>query len=311
MKDFLNSLRIPTILGLAIIVVGIISGVFLTVRQQSFTSIASPDVNPQNLTLANISDTEVSISWKTAIPTASFVTFGQTNSSEVTALDDRDTKAPNPYLVHHVSLKDLIPRTTYQYKIVSGNFTSQINNFTTAAPATSQTGFRPIIGSAFEDDTPLSEALVYLSINDTVTQSTLIKPSGNFLIPTSQIRKSDLSDNFPLTNDTLAKLTIISPKGQTSAVFNLKTAENGLPPLKLGQDLDLTDVAAPQLSSIQDLNTFDLNNDGKINVADGSIVLANQGINPKNKKADLNSDGVVDQKDLNLLLQKIKDFGSQ
>jgi len=36
MKNFLNKFRIPTLLGLAFITSGIVAGVFLTLREQSF-----------------------------------------------------------------------------------------------------------------------------------------------------------------------------------------------------------------------------------------------------------------------------------
>lgn len=312
MKDIFNKLKMPTILGLGIIILGIISGVFLTLREQVFISSASPSASPQNITLTNISDTQVSISWQTSIPITSFISFGKVDPNEVTVLDDRDTHpapygaGPTPYLIHYVTIKNLTPKTTYLYKIISGKLSSQTDRFTTAAPLTSQTGFRPIIGSVLDGNKPLEEGIVYLSITDATIQSALVVSSGNFLIPISQIRTADSLTNFPLTEDTLAKLTIVSPKGQATAQFRLKDSENGLPPLKLGQDLDFTDIA-----SGQDLKKYDLNEDGKINAADNAIILDNLGRNPKNKEADINKDGIVDQKDLDLMAQKINELGSQ
>ncbi len=316
MKDFLSKLKIPTILGLGIIVLGIVSGVFLTLREQTLISQASTNTSPQNLTLTNITDTEVTISWQTSIPTPSFITFGQIGPNETTVLDDRDTNpptgGPTPFSTHHMTIKNLTPKTTYQYKIVAGKFSSEINNFTTASPATFNTGFRPINGYVKDGDKPLEEGLVYLSINDAITQSAVIKTLGNFLIPISQLRKSDLSDNLPLTEDSLARLTILSPKGQASATFRLKDAENGLSSLILGEDVDLTDTFKPTPPPFNgDFDIYDLNGDKKINAADYSIVKGNQGKNPKDKEADLNRDGVVDQEDLDLMTKKIKDLGSQ
>lgn len=306
MKDFLSRFKIPTILGLGIILVGIITGVFLTLQEQIFTSKASVTLSPQNITLANVSDTEVSISWQTSSPVTSFTTYGKDNPGEQTVLDDRDTNppagGPTSYSVHYVTIKNLLPKTTYQYKIVSGKISSEVDKFTTAAPLTSQTGFRPIIGSILDGDKPLNEGIAYLSIAGATIQSSIVKSSGNFLIPISQIRKIDLSDVYSLTEDTTAKLTIVSPKGQSIALFKLKDAEKELPPIKIGENLDLTDI--------ETLDKYDLNSDGKINATDNALILQNFG-NPstssglKNKKADLNGDGVVDQKDLDLMSKKI------
>ena len=49
--------------------------------------------------------------------------------------------------------------------------------------------------------------------------------------------------------------------------------------------------------------TSDINNNGRIDLVDVSILLTNWGI-PKNQRADLNGDGRVDVKDLSTLLSK-------
>lgn len=310
MKDIFDKFKIPTLLGLGVIIVGIIAGVFLVVKEQIFLSQAATNLTLQNITLSNLTDDSATISWQTSTPIASFITFGQTSPDEQTILDDRDTNLPTgkpkAYSIHYVTIKNLLPKTTYQYKIVSGKILSEINKFTTAAPLNSQTGFRPIIGSVLDEDKPLNEGVAYLSIADTATLSSLIKDTGNFLIPLSQIRKADLSDTYPLTEDTTIKLTVISAKGSVNALFKFKTSDNTLPALKIGQDVDLTtQTQKPAIPSDEELNIYDLNNDGKINAADNAIILQNFGKNPQNKKADLNKDGVVDQKDLDLIAKQI------
>lgn len=298
----MNKFKIPTLLGLSIIMIGIITGVILTLREQVFISQASPNAKAQNITLSNISETEITISWQTSTPATSFITFGQESPNETTVLDDRDTNpapdsaGPKAHSIHYVTIKNLLPKTNYQYKIISGKISSEILKFTTATPPSEQTGFRPIIGSVLDGNKPLDEGIVYLSIAGATTQSALIKSAGNYLIPISQIRKSDLSDSFSLSEDTTIKLTVVSDQGQANALFKLKTAVNSLPSINLGENLDLT---------TQDLNIYDLNSDRKINAADNAIVLDNFGKNPKDKKTDLNGDGVVDQKDLDLMAKQI------
>jgi len=302
MKNILNKFRIPTILGLGVIVFGIVAGVFLAVKEQTFISSAYPNVNAQNITLSNISDNSVTISWQTQTPVVSFITFGQKDPSEVTALDDRDLNptpsGPKAHLLHYVTIKNLFPKTTYQYKIISGKVSSEISKFETAAPLPTQNGLRPVIGSVLEEDKPLDEGVVYLSLSDATTQSAPVKTAGNFLIPLSQIRKSDLSGSLPLSKDTTLKLTVLSPKGEASALFKLGDSNNGLPPIRLGENLDLT-------TKNMDLDKYDLNEDGKINAADNAVILLNFGPNPENKRADLNGDNVVDQKDLSLISKQI------
>ena len=303
MKGFLNKFKIPTLLGLFIILFGIGAAVSLTLRDQIFISKASPDEKAQNIVVSNISDSSVNISWQTSQSSASFVTFGINSPNEETVLDDRDSESPKAHIMHYVTLKNLLPKTSYLYKIVSGRVSSEVGKFTTSSPISSQMGYRPIIGTVLDGDKPLDEGIVYLSIAGAITESSQVKDSGNFLIPISQIRKSDLSDIFTLSEETTVKLTVISPKGESNALFKLKDAYDKLPPIKLGENLEITPTPSPIIS-------YDLNDDGKINATDNAILLQNFG-NPsassglKNKKADLNSDGVIDQKDLDLMSKQI------
>lgn len=317
MTGFISKFKIPTILGLGIILLGIVAGVYLNLKEQIFLSQAAPNLTPQNITLTNITDSEAVISWQTNSPAASFITFGQDNPGEQTVLDDRDTLAPSgagpkPRLTHYATLKNLLPKTNYQFKIISGRISSDIAKFETAQPFASKAEFTPIIGSVFSGDSPLDDGIVYLSIPEATTQSALIKSGGNFLIPLAQIRKIDMAD-YQLTEGTTAKLTVHSDKGESNVLFKLKANSLPLPPVKLGQNIDLTTPEETPLPTptVKDLGKFDLNGDGKINAADNAIILQNFGKNPKDKKADLNGDGKVDQKDLDLMAQELKDLGSQ
>lgn len=312
MTEFINKFKIPTVLGLSIIILGIVGGVYLVLREQVFLSQAAPDLTPQNITFTNLTEDSVVISWQTNSPTTSFITFGQGSPNGQTALDDRDPNTPKPHLTHYVSLKGLFPKTSYQFKIISGKLTSGIEKFETSTPLTDQTGFTPIIGSVLDNNSPLKEGVVYLSISGAAPESSLVK-EGNFLIPLSQIRKADLSDTYQLTEGTTAKLTIHSDKGETQILFKLRANSIPLPPIKLGQNVDLTtpEITSPPGPAATDLNTYDLNGDGRINTADYAIILQNQGKNPKNPKADINGDGIVDQKDIDLMSQKLKQVNSQ
>lgn len=310
MKDFLDKFKIPTLLGLAIIFLGIASGVYLVLKDQIYFLQAAPSATAQNVTFSNITDTQAVVSWQTTVAAPSFVTFGQNNPTEQTILDDRD-QAPKPRQDHYVTLKNLLPKTAYQLKINTGKTQSEIFKFETSSPVSSQNGFSPVIGSVLQDDvTPLNEGIVYLSITDAITQSALIK-EGNFLIPLSNVKSSNLTD-YPLKENTTAKITVISSKETANMLITLKTNSTPLPPVSLGQNIDLTTLPeeTPQPTT-EELNGYDLNNDGKINAADNAIILQNFGRNPKEKKADLDKNGKVDQDDLDLMAEKLKESGSQ
>lgn len=314
MTDFFNKLKIPTIFGLSIIVIGIAVGVFLTLREQIFISQATPNATAENITISNISDNEAVVSWQTAIPTLSFLTYGTKNPTEITQLNDSDVmlEKPTPRLFHYVTIKNLLPSTIYQFKVISGQSASKTQEFKTATPVDSRSNSKPVIGTLSGKGTPATEGIIYLSIADAIIQSTVIKQSGNFLIPTSNIKSADLTSNIEISESTIGKLSIISSGKQTNVVFKFKNTDQPLPPIRIGEDLDLTDkTSLNSKNSVIDLDKYDLNNDGIINSADNSIILQNQGKNPKYKAADINMDGIVDKKDSDLMSQKITDKSAQ
>lgn len=314
MKNILST-SMPTLLGLSVILLGIIGGVFLILSQnQTLISKASPDQMPKNITLTNIEGESISISWQTSTPTPGFVTFGISSPDEKTALDDRDS-TPTPTsqgqapltarVTHHVTLKNLAPSTSYKLKIFSGkNPYQEIINFTTASLKNEQNGFKPVIGSVLNGDNPVTEGIVYLNISKATTSSAITREFGNFIIPISTLRSDDLKDILTPQEDMIIKLTVISDQGEGTALARINDSDIPLV-LRIGQNLDLTKVSQSPTPTIFELQIYDLDNNKSINAADHSIVLQNFGKNPKEKKADINKDGVVDQKDLDLISQKL------
>lgn len=298
MNKFLDRFKIPTLLGLGIILAGIAGGVLLVLREQGLMLQAAPGATPENIIITNVTEDSVAVSWQTDKEVTSFLTYGPDDPKDIPLQDDRDQDTPKPRFNHYVSLKNLLPNTTYQFKIFTHQQTSETRQFTTATPISDQNNLPPVIGSILDGDQPLNEGIVYLSLAGAIPQSALIKTEGNFIIPLAKIVKEDRSGLVPLDGETSVKLTVISNQGEASVVFYLKDASNLLPPLRIGQALDLR-------SANVDLNKFDLNGDGLTNAADNAIILRNFGKNPKEKKADLNSDGVVDEKDLDLMAEQI------
>lgn len=306
----IDRFKIPTILGLSIIILGIIAGIYLNLREQIFFTQAAPDPAPQNITITNITEDSATISWQTDSKIQSLLNFGQDNPDQSSAIDDKDKNTPSAYFTHHVTIKNLTPKTNYQFKITSGKIISNVSKFQTAQPLAKKTDFTPVIGSVLNNDNPVNDGIAYLSIPGAITQSAQIKTGGNFLIPLSGLRKDDLSDSFPLIGDTTAKLTIVSNQGTANFLFKPKAHPEPLPPIKLGQSIDLT---------IPNLENYDFNEDGQINAADYAILSSCFGkkidaISVLGKsciKMDINKDNKIDQKDLDLIIQKLRDSNPQ
>jgi hypothetical protein len=301
---FFNKIRIPTFLGLGLILLGTGVGIYLSNQNQNIATVAAPDEASQNILITNLEDDSITISWQTDNPAVGYVSYGLKSVDEQNALDDRDTSVPTPQTLHYVTIKDLTPQTIYKYRVVSGRLNNQpIAEFVTASPTKKQNNLKPIIGSVLDGNTPLKEGVAYLFIPGMTPQSALIKDLGSFILPVSFARKEDLTDVFNLTQET-AKIEIKSSdkrRGSIHFKVDLKSQEGKIVgPIKLGQDLDLTKTLGVSTSK------FDLNKDGLINSSDYAEILKNFGKSPKNKLTDLNSDNTVDKKDLTIISEEIK-----
>ncbi|MFH0937236.1 MAG: dockerin type I domain-containing protein [Candidatus Daviesbacteria bacterium] len=294
-----SEIRFPTLLGLGVLVVGLSLGIFLVTKEQIFTTKATPTELPKKITLANVSATSVSIYWQTEIAISAFIQAGKTSTLGTTYRDDRDS-SPQPHQLHFVTLSSLTPNTTYYYKINNGSAIypeGEPLTFKTITASSPQT-HQPLIGTILSSvSQPIEEAFVTLEIPGAQSLATITKTFGNFVLPLSEIRSANLSDNFDLTlGNKNASLTIFNLEKSSKVNFEVPLKES-LPSIVLGQDLDLM----PKIASPASSPKYDLNGDGVVNSLDLATLYKNFGKNSINKASDLNSDGVVDQKDANIL----------
>lgn len=290
-----TAIKIPTLLGLGVLLVGLVGGVFLVSQNQLaiFQTRAAKSPEPQKITLANLSANAASVYWQTDGESTGFIEAGPGPSLGLTFKDDRDTGTPKPHKLHFVTLNNLTPNTTYYYKIVSGtnSYPNQPLSFKTLENFSSFTN-SPLIGQIVDNNLqPVDEALISLSLPETQNLATITKVSGNFILPLTNL--SDLSSNPG------AVLTVFN--GEKSSRINLKLPfiTNSLPQIILGQDIDL--IPSESSTSALPLIKNDLNEDGVVNALDLGIIFNNFGKKGQNIVGDLNQDGTVDQNDIDIL----------
>lgn len=234
--------KIPTIIGLIILVLGLATGVFLIGNRQIFKLGATEQASPRDVRISNISSSSFSISWTTDIETTGFVTYGE-KSSDLS--DTQKEESSSPGFTHLVRFSGLKPETQYFLKINSGGNTFDNNG----VPWQGETG--PILpepakpslisGSILTTtSTPARGALVYISINGTLL-STLTSQNGSWLI------------SIPFAVDEVNTLLEISvqagPSGISSAQIYPQSAKP-VPTMILGQTYDFKNLAPSQESDM-------------------------------------------------------------
>lgn len=300
-----SEIKIPTILGLAVLTIGLGTGVYLLTQNQNLKSKAGISSIPKNVGVANIGSRSASVYWQTDSSSSGFVKAGTTPVLDLTFRDDRDPEAPKPHQMHFVTLTSLSPNTTYYYKISSGPslFPQKEPLKFTTSPDLPLADYNPVIGTVVDSiKQPAKEAIITLQIPGAQPLAAITKVAGSFVIPLTELKEASLVSGFPLSSQgVMAEFKVANGQSVSSDTVTVYSSGTQIPPITIGRVTPTTTNPQPTATTSAQTKQFDLSGDGKVDNLDISIVLKNFGKNPKQKEADFNKDEVVDQKDLQLI----------
>lgn len=305
-------MKIPTLIGVALIIALIVTGVLLYFRQQAPVE---SDISVTDLKVVNISDTSAVIVWQTSKPVRSLVAYGESMSFNMEETDNRDRIEPQNRITHFVTLNSLKPKTKYFFKTSNEGslFPQTPQEFITATalPKTEEISFsfiKPIKGTVLNVNlNPVEESLIFLNIPGAQKLATFSSTAGNFVISLKSVLNKDLTEVFSIAQDTSADLVITKGNLQSQVKINISDNTVNLPPISLGNNLDLTNyVSAPITAiSIGQNNSvkLDFNNDNKINSLDLAILRTKSSSKTLSSaedlaKFDITRDGIIDQNDV-------------
>lgn len=255
-KSLLNK-RFPTILGLVILFIALGAGVFFIGSGPGiFSPRATPQTTPKNVKITNVTDTTFTVSFITDEATSAFVKYGTSATSlNNREGDDRDQLAGNvsTYNTHHVTLRNLTADTNYFFTIGTGSNGQFDNNgkpysVKTVQKASNQSAAQTIYGTVLtKDSNPADGSVVYVTVDKGAEMSALVRSSGTWAIPLSQLRALDGGAPPPITTNTLM---LVFVQGKTPSDTATLTTTVGQPqfPVKtitLGQSNSPDATAAP------------------------------------------------------------------
>ena len=246
-RDSLWYKRIPTLFGLLLLGVGIVSINFALNKGAFFITRATPTYAPEQVRITNLTDTSLSVSYITQDAVLGTVSYGTTSTGGKVALDDRDQQSGNPlpYTVHHITIKNLSPDTDYFFRITSSDrvFLDNDKSFATKTlPSLAQNPTRqpPIVGGiSHSDGSKDNNILVLLVTENAQTLSVLTKPDGNFVMPLNAIRSKDFLNYLTFSDADIIKLLALTPTGKAT-VSVLPKQISPVPPVTIGNTYDFT-----------------------------------------------------------------------
>lgn len=246
--------RIPTIFALLLLLSGFGLGLLLVERGSSLFLQASPEIVPSQIKITNLSDSVLTLSWITQKETRGFIIFGETSSLGQTALDERNQLSGESglFFTHYITLRNLKPKTKYFYKFGSAGKIFDLRGkpyeFTTAPTANGSLPPSDVASGIVlkTDNTPAEGALVYFTLANMTPQSTLIRSSGNWLIPLNTAYAADLSRYA--SYDKEAQVVEIFVQGAslgTAQAITTTKNDNPVPKIVLGKTYDFRQALTP------------------------------------------------------------------
>lgn len=223
--------KIPTILGLVLLLGTTLLGVRLSQRTTTTSSQASGTCEPINPQVTNITYNSASISFTTS--TNCSVTVNINN--QITS-DSRDKKT-----VHYFEINNLESSKVYQFIVIGdgNNYSSDEYTFKTAKkPEKEIPNSNLAWGRVFKPDkSPASEAIVYLNISGASPLSALVTSSGNWNIPLSTSFNESLNDWFSPPTNTEENFVVIAPEYNQTEVIGNSSNNNPVPDIILGENV--------------------------------------------------------------------------
>lgn len=251
--------RIPTAVGVFLVlsIITVIGVVFEAASRGQAR--ASVSIEPKDVTVTNLSDSSFTIVWRTDAAASGMITVTDTAGKKRTAFDERDmTGKIGKYTTHSVSLKNLPADTQFEANILSNGRKYPTDKsgyrFKTAATLQPQAeALDPAYGAVrTTEGTTADGGIVLLTIEGGQTLSTLVKPSGTWIIPLSSVRSQDLLSFLP-AQDKLTEQIVVHYGGQTARAATDTFNDSPVPDMVIGQTYDFRNLQAkkqtrPQLA---------------------------------------------------------------
>ncbi|MBU2577803.1 fibronectin type III domain-containing protein [Patescibacteria group bacterium] len=262
MKKYLQPKHLPIPVGLTILVLGLVAGIFAINRVQNLFTKASPENTPLQVKITNITHSSFVISWITAGESLGSVTIGETREVGEIKGDIRETNQENhsKSKVHFVMTDNLKPQTKYYFKIISGGKTYdnsgkpyEITTANTSVPEDNDIAQGRVLDTS---GSPLPDVLVYLSMANTIEQAAVTDKNGHWMIPLATSKTLTLQG---LSNyDRTAQIIEITAKtGTETATATLTTAnDNPVPDITIGKNHNFLDEGSIPQGSVPDKTTI-------------------------------------------------------
>lgn len=237
--------KIPTLLGLLIVaaLVGLV--IYFGERLPPLTLFAAKGISADNVEVTNVNDNSASVSWTTQTPTTGSIVISGEKLKEQKIVDDRDGPARvGTYVTHQVTVRNIAAGSDYTVipvvngKRIASDGSIHVHTFP-QLPASADNTLGPAYGSVVtEAGAPAAGALVYLTVEGGQMLSTLVSPSGSWLIAVNRLRTADGSSYLPVTERMTETITVRTSQQDDAQATTDTLNDSPVPVMAIGKSYD-------------------------------------------------------------------------
>lgn len=248
---------IPTLAAFLVLGLGLVSGVVTINKIKTLSPKANVKNAPDQIRITNINDHSFVVSWISKSPSKCFIILGENPEQlNLKFLDQQEDLNLGKDLTHYFWIQNLNPATKYYFKVNSSGEVFDDNDKpyeVTTAPEINlplpenDTAYGIILEAGGK---PASGAIVYLSMANTTSLSSLVKEDGSWMIPLSMARSSSLN-NYSAYDKQLQieEVFVQGAESGTATALNTTKNDNPFPTLVLGQKYDFSKDLSGQKGS--------------------------------------------------------------
>lgn len=233
--------KIPTIIGIIILILSLATGVIFVQSRQLFRLGAKGQNSPKDVRISNVASSSFSVTWMTDIQTTGFIKYGDS----VGNITNTKTEEPSsPGYTHLVNVSGLSPQTNYFFKINSGGNDFDNNGLTwQGQTGVAQDSGQPVLISGntlLATGGAAKNAIVYVTAGSKFF-SALTSQNGSWIISLP----SSIYDA-----NSLLEISVLSGQGETSTAQIYSKSANPVPAMILGQTHDFKNLPPGESADI-------------------------------------------------------------
>lgn len=227
-----STYKLPTILGVIVLLVGMFAGIYLINSKQVFKLSANVEAIPKNVRFTNITNDSITLTWTTDIESKGFIKWGNSESTlSKVAIENNANKS----FVHSTNIFGIQNNSDVYFKINSEGNDYDNDGIAWQSKTSSQKiiGDQKIIASGTilsTDGSSPAKAIVYLTINGD-NLSGITSDEGSYIIPISSYIEN-------IADSTVVEISINAGLNGSSKAIAYPQSIKAIPTIIIGKTYD-------------------------------------------------------------------------